>query len=161
MEGNYLISSLISPNLHFVLFLPIIIHMDEFLSRQELSRYNKYILNKILPGFCIGCEFNIYELVSDSVSYKCILPSQNELIMETFYSITEYLITNHFITERKEMSSYLLTGKGIDLKNAGSVEKFEERSLKKSKKNFFQTLFSKDTYRSKTPGMGGLVEHYE
>ena len=135
--------------------------MDEFLSKQELSKYNRYILNKILPSFCVGAEFNIYELVSDSVSYKCILPSQHELIMETFYSITEYLIANDFIIERKEMSSYLLTSKGIHLKNMGSIEKFEERAFKKSKKNFFQFLFSKDTYRSNRPKIGGLIEHYE
>ena len=54
--------------------------MDEFLPRQDLSKYNRYILNRIVARFTAEKEFNIYELVSESVSHKCILPSQNVLI---------------------------------------------------------------------------------
>ncbi len=136
--------------------------MDGFEGWQELSKYNRFILNRILSGFQVDREFNIYELVKESVSYKCILPSQNELIMETYYSIKEYLLSNNFVTERKEMSSYFLTGKGIDLKATGSIEKFEELMTKKTKKSILQTLLSKDTYKIKNrPESNRFTEHYE
>jgi len=136
--------------------------MDELPGNEELSKYNKYILDKIIPGFVISTEFNIYELVRESVSYKCILPSQNGLIMDTYYTIKEHLLTNEFVVEKKEMTSYFLTGKGIELKAAGSIEKFEERVSKKNKKSLFHTLFSKETYKFKNaPVNNGLAEIYE
>ncbi len=136
--------------------------MDEFLPLQELSKYNRYILNRVLADFSVDREFNIYELVSESVSYKCILPSQNELIMETYYAIKEYLLLKQFVIEKKEMSAYFLTGKGIDLKLAGSIEKYELTELKKNKKSFLQTIFSLKTYKPKTyPLHKGLIEYYE
>lgn len=136
--------------------------MDGFASGQKLSKYNRFILNRILSGFDVDKEFNIYELVKESVSYKCILPSQNELIMETYYSIKEFLLTNNFVTEIKEMSAYFLTGKGINLKASGSIENFEELMTKKAQKNILQMLLSKDTYRLKNRPEGArFTEYYE
>lgn len=136
--------------------------MDEKVHSPGLSKYNRHILNRILSGFQVDKEFNIYELVSESVSHKCILPSQNELIMETFYTIKEYLLNNSFVTERKEMTAYILTGKGIDLKTAGSIDMFEEIIAKKNKKTLLQTLLSKDTYKLKTqPESKRPTEYYE
>jgi hypothetical protein len=134
--------------------------MEEFLSNQGLSKYNRYILNKIVGRFDASKDFNIYELISESVSYKCILPSQNELIMDTYYCIKEYLVINGFIIENKEMISYVATAKGIHLKLAGSFEKFEETELSKSKKSIFHTIFSLSTYRSKSTALTKGMPEY-
>src|SRR5579872_769929 len=111
--------------------------MQDSLFQQELSKYNKYILDKILKSFDSDKDFNIYALVEESVSYKCILPSQNELVMETYYTLKEYLIACQFIMEKKEMTAYTLTGKGIQLKALGSIEKYEEQELRKNRKSIF------------------------
>jgi hypothetical protein len=134
--------------------------MEEFLSNQSLSKYNKYILNKIIGRFEAGRDFNIYEMISESVSYKCILPSQNELIMDTYYCIKEYLVINGFLIENKEMTSYTATGKGLQLKQAGSIEKFEENEINKNKKSILQTLFSLSTYRTKSTALTKGVAEY-
>lgn len=136
--------------------------MDELLSSQELSKYNRYILNRIIDGFEVDRDFNVYELVKESVSYKCILPSQNELVMDTYYNIKEYLVLHDFVVEKKEMISYILTGKGIDLKSLGSLDKYEENELKKNKKSLFHSLF----FKSKKSHGGNpldrlLIEYYE
>jgi len=133
--------------------------MDESLFKQELSKYNKYILDKILKGFDIDKDFNIYELIEESVSYKCILPSQNELVMETYYMIKEYLIAHQFIIEKKEMTAYVLSGKGIQLKNLGSIEKYEEQEIKKNKKSIFQFLFKNKPKQKTYPDL--VAEYYE
>jgi len=132
--------------------------MNELLSNLDLSKYNKYILNKIIKDFAVNADFNIYELVKESVSYKCILPSQNELIMDTYYTIKECLVVNGFIVEQKEMTSYLLTGKGIDLKACGSIDKYEEKYIKKKKRSFLDMLFFK---RQPDPADKLLLECYE
>lgn len=75
--------------------------MSELPLTHDLSKYNRYILNRILDRFTADKEFNIYELVEESVSYKCILPSQNELVMETYYTIKEHLLLKDFIIEKK------------------------------------------------------------
>ena len=134
--------------------------MEEFLSNQGLSKYNKYILNKIVGRFDATNDFNIYELISESVSYKCILPSQNELIMDTYYCIKEYLLINGFIAENKEMISYIATGKGMQLTLAGSIEKYEENEISRNKKSILQTLFSLSTYRPKNTALPkGMAEY--
>jgi hypothetical protein len=136
--------------------------MNDFMRNIELSKYNRYILNKIIPGFGADKDFNIYELVKESVSYKCILPSQNELVMETYYDIKEYLVLNEYVIERKEMTSYILTGKGIELKGCESIEKYEEQQMKQNKKSFWQTLFLRNKNTIKTsPSNNVLVEYYE
>ncbi|MCD6013050.1 MAG: hypothetical protein K0Q79_2912 [Flavipsychrobacter sp.] len=136
--------------------------MDKFLPHQELSKYNRYILNRILAGFATNQEFNIYELVSESVSYKCILPSQNELIMETYHAIKEYLLLNQFIVEKNEMVAYFLTGRGIALIQAGSIEKYDITEFKKQKRSILQTLFSWKKYSPVNYLVSkGLIEHYE
>ncbi len=134
--------------------------MEEFLSSQSLSKYNKYILNKIIDRFEAGRDFNIYELISESVSYKCILPSQNELIMDTYYCIKEYLVINGFIIENKEMISYTATGKGLQLKQAGSFEKYEQNEINRNKKSILQAIFSLSTYKSKSTAQAkGMAEY--
>jgi hypothetical protein len=135
--------------------------MDESLFKQELSKYNKYILDKIIKDFDAGKDFNIYALVEESVSYKCILPSQNELVMETYYTIKEYLIAYSFIIEKKEMTAYLLTGKGIQLKTLGSIEKYEEQELRKNKKSIFQFLFKTKPNQKQKAYPDLVTEYYE
>ncbi len=115
--------------------------VDEIVLNESLSKYNKYILNKIIDGFTTDIDFNVYELVKESVSYKCILPSQNALIMETYYSIKEFLLLYGFLLEKKEMTIYSLTEKGKKLKNIGTIEKFEEYEHRKSRPSIFQKLF--------------------
>jgi hypothetical protein len=133
--------------------------MEVGLQTQELSKYNRYILDKIIASFEEN-PFNIYELIREAVSYKCILPSQNELVMDTYYNVVEYLLKYEFIIEKKEMSSYILTGKGIELKKCGSMEKYEELYLRKSKKSFLHTLISK-IKTGNEPEANVLVEYYE
>ncbi len=136
--------------------------MDELLSGEELSKYNRYILNRIITGFEIDKDVNIYELVRESVSYKCILPSQNELVMDTYYSITEYLLNHDFVVERKEMTSYVLTGRGIDLKTAGTLDKYEEAEIRKNKKPLWYNFFFKGRKNSKENPLDKLlIEYYE
>lgn len=136
--------------------------MDELLSGEELSKYNRYILNRIITGFEIDKDVNIYELVRESVSYKCILPSQNELVMDTYYSITEYLLNHHFVVERKEMTSYVLTGRGIDLKTAGTLDKYEEAEIRKNKKPLWYNFFFKGRKNTKDKPLDKLlIEYYE
>ena len=124
--------------------------MEEFPFDQTLSKYNSYILDKIIPRFEIKRDFSIYELVKESVCYKCILPSQNEIIMETYYAIKDFLLMNGFITEQKEMTSYFLTGKGIRLFGAGSIEKFDEQERKRNKQSILQMLLFRSNHKTKT-----------
>jgi predicted transcriptional regulator len=133
--------------------------MDAWQPTQELSKYNRYILDKIIAGF-EEHPFNIYELIREAVSYKCILPSQNELVMDTYYNIAEYLLKYEFIIEKKEMSSYILTSKGIELKKCGSIEKYEELYLRKNKKSFLHALISK-MKTGNEPGAEVLAQYYE
>jgi len=125
---------------------------------QELSKYNRYILDKIISKFDHP-EFNIYELVKEAVSYKCILPSQNELVMDTYYHVSEYLLRNDFATEKKEMTAYILTSKGMELKKCGSLGKYEEHYEKRGKKSFLYSWINKIMTSENTHGP--LVHHYE
>ncbi len=119
-------------------------------------------MNKIISGFLVDSDFSIYQLVRESVSYKCILPSQNELIMDTFYTIKEHLIANDFIIEKKEMTSYFLTGKGIRLKTLGSIEKFEESESKRTKRSILDILLFKNKQNPKTyPAAKLVADFYE
>jgi predicted transcriptional regulator len=115
--------------------------VDEIILNENLSKYNKYILNRIIGAFSADKDFNVYELVRESVSYKCILPSQNALIMETYYAIKEYLLLFGFLMEKQEMIVYSLTEKGQRLKDMGTIEKYEEYELRKSKPSIFHKLF--------------------
>jgi len=115
--------------------------MDKVISDSKLSTYDRYILNRIIAGFMADKDFNIYELVEESVSYKCLLPSQNTIIMETYYSIKEHLLAYGFLIEKKEMSNYYLTEKGRQLKAAGSIEKFEDKESKMKRRSIIHKLF--------------------
>lgn len=134
--------------------------MSDFLPNQQLSRYNRYILNRILSGFEVSRDFNVYELVKVSVSYKCILPSENELVMETYYTIKEFLVANEFLVEKKEMSSYVLTGKGIRLKELGSIEKYEDKEVRK-KRSILDILLFKNKNKPGDHPYKAMVEYYE
>jgi len=118
--------------------------MNNILCDSKLSKYDRYILNKIIVGFDVDRDFNIYELVEDSVSYKCLLPSQNTIIMETYYAIKEHLLAYGFLIEKKEMSHYFLTEKGRQLKAFGSLESYEAKTKKRS---LIRKLFSRKTLR--------------
>lgn len=118
--------------------------MNKLLFENTLSKYDRYILNRIIGAFEVGKDFNIYELVEESVSYKCLLPSQNTIIMETYYAIKEHLLARGFLIEKKEMSHYYLTEKGIQLKESGSIEKYEERETKMKKRSFIHKFFLKN-----------------
>jgi len=115
--------------------------MNDTLTNDLLSTYDRYILNRILHSFNAEENFNIYDLVEESVSHKCMLPSQNSIIMDTFYCIKEYLVAQGFIIEKREMISYVLTGKGIQLKLSGSIEKYEAYAFKKNKPSIINFLF--------------------
>ncbi len=121
--------------------------MNKILFGSTLSKYDRYILNRIIGAFDVEKDFNIYELIEESVSYKCLLPSQNTIIMETYYAIKEYLLACGFLVEKKEMSHYLLTAKGVQLKALGSIEKYEEREMKTRRKSFIYKFFSRSTPR--------------
>jgi len=123
-----------------------------------MSKYNRYILGRILPHFT-DPEFNIYELVKEAVSYKCILPSQNELVMDTSYHVCQYLLHYEFVLERKEMTAYVVTAKGIELKKCGSLEKFEEMHGQRNKKSFLHSWVSRRKPSEITPET--LVGYYE
>jgi hypothetical protein len=134
---------------------------DEIILNDPLSKYNKYILNRIISGFATDKDFNIYELVRESVSYKCILPSQNALIMETYYAIKEYLLMYGFLIEKKEMTIYSLTEKGKQLKGIGTIENFEEQELKKNSPSIFHKLFFKNKHQQNTASANNvLVNNY-
>ena len=126
---------------------------EEIILNDSLSKYNKYILNRILSGFTSDKDFNVYELVRASVSYKCILPSQNALIMETYYFIKEYLLQYGFVTEKQEMTVYALTEKGMHLRALGSMEKYEEYELRRNKPSIFNKLFFKN--KNQQNALGG------
>ncbi len=115
--------------------------VDEIILNDSLSKYNKYILNRIIGAFTADKDFNIYELVRESVSYKCILPSQNALIMETYYAIKEYLLFWGFLLEKQEMIVYALTEKGKRLKEMGTIEKYEDYESRKNRPSIFHKLF--------------------
>jgi hypothetical protein len=136
--------------------------MNEPISNEGLPKYDKFILNRIISGFTADKEFNVYELVRDAVSYKCIIPSQNELIMETFFNIKEFLVINEFVVELKEMSAYVLTGKGIELVACGSLEKYEENKSRKNKRSIIHSFFFGNKHEQKTPGTNMLAfDYYE
>ncbi len=107
---------------------------------QELSNYQRFILNKIIISFDAGNNLNIYELVKIAVSSNRILPSQNALIMETYYTLKEYLLANNMAIEKEEMTAYLLTEKGKQLITCRTIEEFENRELKKERKTIIQKL---------------------
>jgi hypothetical protein len=115
--------------------------MNDIVANTLLSTYDRYILNRILPAFSAEKNFNIYDLVEESVSHKCILPSQNSIIMDTFYCIKEYLVAQGFVLEKREMISYVLTGKGIQLKLSGSIEKYEANASRKNKPSIIDLIF--------------------
>jgi hypothetical protein len=119
--------------------------MEKILFDSRLSKYDRYILNKIIIKFEVDNDFNIYELVEEAVSYKCLLPSQNTIIMETYYAIKEHLIACGFLTEKREMSNYFLTERGRQLKAIGSIERFEEKESKMKKRSLIQKFFFKNT----------------
>ncbi len=115
--------------------------MNDIVANTLLSTYDRYILNRILPAFSAEKNFNIYDLVEESVSHKCMLPSQNSIIMDTFYCIKEYLVSQGFVLEKREMISYVLTGKGIQLKLSGSIEKYEAYASRKNKPSIIDIIF--------------------
>ena len=119
--------------------------MDKILFDSTLSKYDRYILNRIIGAFEVDKDFNIYELIEESVSYKCLLPSQNTIIMETYYAIKEHLLACGFLIEKKEMSNYFLTEKGVQLKALGSIEKYEEKELRMKRKSFLHKFFLRNT----------------
>ena len=121
--------------------------MNKILFDTKLSNYDRCILNRIIGSFEVAKDFNIYGLVEEAVSYKCLLPSQNTIIMETYYAIKEYLIASGFLIEKKEMSDYVLTEKGEQLKSSGTLEKFEEKEWKSKRRSFIQKFFSKPPRR--------------
>jgi hypothetical protein len=77
----------------------------------RLSKYQNFILNKIIDNFETSTDFNIYDLVEKAVAARCILSSQNALVMDTFYIIKEQLLAVGLLTEQEEMVSYRLTDK--------------------------------------------------
>ena len=115
--------------------------MNQTLTTGLLSTYDRYILNRILHAFKAEENFNIYDLVEESVSHKCILPSQNSIILDTYYCIKEYLVAQGFVIEKREMISYVLTSKGIQLKLSGSIEKYEASASKKNKPSIINFFF--------------------
>jgi predicted transcriptional regulator len=115
--------------------------MNDTLFNISLSNYSNYILCRSLASFDETKPFNIYLIIEDAVSHKHILASQNALVLDTYYEIKEYLLQNGFILERKEMTEYTLTAKGIQLKEAGSAEKFNEVMLRRLKPSVFSKLF--------------------
>lgn len=94
----------------------------------------------LIKSLILDKEFNIYELVKNAVALKCILPSQNSLVMETYYAIKEYLLILGVVIEKEEMSSYFLTDKGKKIITFHSIEEFEKTVIKK-KRTIFQILF--------------------
>jgi len=126
--------------------------MDRIIFDGKLSKYDRYILNKIIIGFNADKDFNIYELVEEAVSYKCLLPSQNTIIMETYYAIKEHLIAYGFMIEKKEMSNYFLTERGRLLKSVGTIEGFEEKESKMKRRSLLHRFFFKNTFEQ-LPGL--------
>ena len=110
----------------------------------ELSNYGKFVLNKIINAFDETKDFNLYELVRESVSNKYILASQNVLIMETYFMIKDYLVFNMLVIEKKEMCSYILTGKGAQLKRCGSLEKYEYLEFNQNGKSMLHRFFPRN-----------------
>jgi hypothetical protein len=147
-------------NLH-LLNIDIVDMSGNFLN-QELSKYNLYILDRIICSFATDKAFNIYTLIEESVLHKCILPSQNEIVMETYYAVKEFLVNNDFVVEQKEMTAYVLTGKGMELKACGSLEQYNTRMRKKNKTSFLRALFTRKQKSKKYPAdrLAG-AEYYE
>jgi len=100
-----------------------------------LSRYQRFILNKIIHDLDTDKEFNLFAFIENAVSQKCILPSQNGLIIETYYALKEYLLNRSLVIEREEMAAYRLTEKGKQFIACSTSEEFELRELKKDKKS--------------------------
>ena len=58
------------------------------------------------------------------------------------------------------MISYTATGKGLQLKQAGSFEKYEQNEINRNKKSILQAIFSLSTYKSKSTAQAkGMAEY--
>ena len=91
-----------------------------------LTPFEKNILNKIIPGLQPDGDFSLYELVQQAISPNYIFPSQNGEILETFYNLRDFMITEGLVGEKKEMVAYRLTEMGEALKHYGNIDEYEQ-----------------------------------
>lgn len=126
-----------------------------------LSKYQKFILNKIIAGFEENKEINIHDLVQGIVSQKCILPNQTELVTETVYMLKEYLLANEMAIEKEEMTAYLLTEKGCRLMASHTIEQFEKNESGKNKRSVMHQLFHGDKNKKKKSSPEDMMSCYE
>ena len=131
------------------------------MSGNSLTPYQRLVLNKIITDFDGSNDLNIYELIKTAVSQKCILASQNALIMETYFVLKEHLVSNRFMIEKQEMSSYILTEKGRKLRTCKSLDEFEKQALKKDKQSFIRKIFfsSRKDFTSENVNNKTLRQH--
>ena len=130
----------------------------------ELSKYQKFILNKIIADIAVNKDFSISGLVKKAVSQKCILQDQNALVSETGNVLKEYLLAHGMVIEKEEMTAYLLTEKGRELIESHTIEQFEKKELRKNKPSVIHQLFHGDPNKKEKPASKireDIISYYE
>ena len=88
----------------------------EICSSNQLTEFQRYILNRIIASFDLNKDLNIYEVISAALCHKDISSNQQPLIIETYDAIKSFLVSNEFVVERKDKILYRFTDKSIELK---------------------------------------------
>ena len=97
--------------------------------QNELSEFQKYVLQKIIYSIDLKKDYLLYDLIKDIIYHKDISSDQQKLIDETYDAIRRFLIKNNFAIESKELIQFSITAKGAQLKEYRTIEEFEDRQV--------------------------------